>query len=228
MTKGSHIRYSEAELAWIERHCTLPRREAHERFQKEFGRDDVSLANLNALCKRNGWITGRDGRLVKGNVPHNRGKKCPPGKGGNHPNARKTQFRKGRQPHNTNFLGHERVSKDGYVEVSIDEVNPHTGFERRYALKHKHLWEQKNGKLPKGMCLKCLDDNRLNTDPDNWVAIPRGALPFLNGHRGYKYEDMPEELKPSVLALARLKAAKSRARKGEPTGIHSSNRKEST
>jgi hypothetical protein len=39
---------------------------------------------------------------------------------------------------------------------------------------------------------------------------------------------MPAELKPSVLALARLKAAKSRAKKGEPTGIHSSNRKEST
>ncbi len=213
MTKGIFIRYSEAELAWIERHRTLPRKEAHAKFCEAFGRTDVTADNFKALCTRRGWTTGRDGRIQKGAVSWNQGKKCPPGKGGNHPNARKTQFKKGGVPPNTRYAGHERVSKDGYVEVSIEEVNPHTGLERRYVLKHRHLWEQKNGKLPKGMCLKCLDGNRLNTDPENWVAIPRGALPFLNGHRGYEYDDMPDELKPSVLALARLREAKSKARK---------------
>jgi len=213
MAKGSQIRYSKDELAWIKRHRTLPRREAHQRFCEKFGRSDVTVDNLKALCTRKGWKTGRDGRITKGTAAWNAGKKMPPGKGGNHPNARKTQFKKGKLPHNTRFLGHERVSKDGYVEVSIDEPNPHTGFERRYVLKHKYLWEKKNGKLPKGMCLKCLDDNRLNTDPSNWEAIPRGALPFLNGHRGYYYSEMPDELKPSVLALAKLKHAKSKARK---------------
>jgi hypothetical protein len=72
---------------------------------------------------------------------------------------------------------------------------------------------QKTGKLPKGMCLKCLDGNRHNADPDNWTPIPRGALPFLNGHRGHNYEEMPTELKPTVLALAKLKYAKRAAGK---------------
>ena len=216
MTKGTRIHYADEELAWIKRHRALPRRDAHRRFCQKFKRNDVTLDHFKALCKRKEWLTGRTGRIEKGAVPWNEGKKMPPGKGGNHPNARKTQFKKGQRPANTRHSGHERLSKDGYVEISIDEMNPHTGFERRYVLKHKYLWEQKNGKLPKGMCLKCLDDNRQNTDPDNWVAIPRGALPFLNGHRGHNYKDMPPDLKPTVLALAKLKHARGAAvRKGK-------------
>ncbi|WP_435018523.1 HNH endonuclease [Tundrisphaera sp. TA3] len=210
---GKAIAYSDRELAWIERHRTLPRKEAHELFCREFDRADVTPDLYKALCTRKGWSTGRTGRIEKGNVPCNKGKKCEPGKGGNHPNARKSQFRKGQEPHNTHYLGHERVSKDGYVEISIDEVNPHTGYGRRYELKHKYLWEQLNGKVPEGMCLKNLDGNRQNTDPANWVPVPRGALPFLNGHRGYDYDQMPDELKPAVLALAKVKHAKSKAAK---------------
>lgn len=208
MTKGRSIEYSETELRWIKRHRMLPRREACQRFCERFKRTDLRFENYKSLCTRNGWLTGRTGQIEKGATPWNEGKKCPPGKGGNHPNSRKTQFNKGHAPSNTKYLGHERVSKDGYVEISIDETDPHTGFERRYVLKHKYLWEQKNGKLPKGMCLKSLDDNRQNTDPDNWTPIPRGALPFLNGHRGHNYKEMPAELKPTVLALAKLRHAK--------------------
>ena len=215
MTRGAGIYYSASELAWIKRHRALPRKEAHRKFCQTFSRADVSFDNYKALCTRKGWRTGRTGQIEKGATSWNTGKKMPPGKGGNHPNARKTQFKKGQLPHNTQYLGHERVSKDGYVEISIDEMNPYTGFERRHVLKHKYLWEQKNGKLPKGVCLKCLDDNRQNTDPDNWIAIPRGALPFLNGHRGHNYKEMPTELKPTVLALAKLKHAKSAAVKQE-------------
>nr|WP_282576146.1 HNH endonuclease [Sinorhizobium meliloti] len=52
--------------------------------------------------------------------------------------------------------------------ISIDQKNPHTGFERRYVLKHRYLWEQKNGPLPAGTRLRCLDGDRQNTDPSNW------------------------------------------------------------
>lgn len=212
------IIYSKDELAWIKLHASMPRRKAHAKFRKKFGRADVSLIHFTSLCKRNGWLTGRTGQYPKGNISYNKGKKMPPGQGGNHPNARKTQFKKGGLPANTKHLGHERVTVDGYVEISIAETNPHTGFERRYVQKHKYLWEQKNGKVPAGMRLKCVDGNRQNTDPENWALISRGALPFLNGHRGYNYDEMPAELKPAVLNLARIKSSKSeimkRAKKG--------------
>jgi len=210
MSKGAAIKYSACELAWVKAHRHWLRRKAHQKFCEKFTRTDVTLSNYSALCKRNGWITGRTGRFPKGCVPLNKGKKMP-----YNANSARTQFKKGQLPHNTKFTGHERLSKNGYIEISIDEKNPHTGFERRYVLKHRYLWEKENGKLPKGMCLKCLDGNVQNTAPDNWVAIPRGALPYLNGHRGFNYAEMPDELKPSVLVLARLKHAKNAAIKKE-------------
>lgn len=207
--KGRQIPYSANELAWIKARAKRNRRETHAAFCEQFGRPDVSLKNFNALCKRNGWFTGRTGHFVKGQEPANKGKKMPPGVGGNHPNARRTQFKKGQLPHNTKYLGHERLTVDGYVEISVDEVNPHTGYERRYVQKHRWLWEQKNGPVPEGHALKCLDGNKQNTDPSNWEAIPRALLPLLNGGRAsiMHYDAAPAELKPAILATAKLKHA---------------------
>lgn len=212
--KGRAIQYSANEMAWLEANRTMVISEYHAAFVAAFDRDDVTAQNLHSLRKRKGWRTGRTGQFVKGEVPHNKGKACPPGKGGRHPNARKTQFRKGNRPHNTNFLGHERVSKDGYVEISIDEQNPHTGFERRYVLKHRWLWEKLHGPIPEGMFLKCLDGNKQNTDPSNWEMLPRAVLPYLNGHRGLDYEAAEPEVRPVILTLAKVKHANRKAKEG--------------
>lgn len=214
--KGQPIIYSPEEMAWLEKNKTLIIGEYHAAFVREFGREDIAAKNLHALRKRKGWRTGRTGCFEKGQAPFNKGVPCPEGKGGRHPNARKTQFRKGNMPHNTQYLGHERVSKDGYVEISIDETNPHTGFERRYVLKHLYLWEKKNGPVPKGMCLKAVDGNRQNSEPDNWVLIPRGVLPRLNGGRACRimaYDTAPDELKPALLTLARVEQKASELRR---------------
>lgn len=210
--KGARIIYSAEEMAWLEANRLMLIGDYHREFCAAFARSDVSAANLHALRKRKGWKTGRTGQFEKGAQPVNKGKTCPPGRGGRHPNAQKTQFRKGQLPHNTKFLGHERVSKDGYVEISIDAVNPHTGYERRYVLKHRHLWEEMHGPLPDDMCLKCLDGNKENTDPDNWEAIPRGVLPLLSARFGMRYDQAEPEVKPVIMTVARLKHAARGAR----------------
>lgn len=199
--KGHPIIYSADEMEWLESNRTMVISDYHSGFVEVFGRSDISPANLHSLRKRKGWKTGRTGCFPKGNEPFNKGKAHP-----TRGRASETQFKKGQRPHNTNYLGHERVSKDGYVEVSIAETNPHTGFERRYVLKHRHLWEQANGPVPGGMALKCLGD-RLNTDPSNWELIPRALLPRLNGGRRKKrmaYDDAPAEIKPTLMAIAKL------------------------
>jgi hypothetical protein len=214
--KGASKAYTPAEIAWLEENKALPIKEYTDRFNAAFGRD-VHEGKLHALRKRRGWRTGRTGQFVKGQESHNKGKKMPPGVGGNHPNARKTQFKKGQLPHNTKYLGHERVNVDGYVEISVDQRNPHTGYERRYVLKHLWLWEQKNGPVPKGHCLKCLDGNRLNTAPSNWEPIPRSMLPRLvrgKWGQGFNYDSAPDELKPAIMATAKLKHAVREKRKG--------------
>ncbi|MCS6287722.1 MAG: HNH endonuclease [Nitrospira sp.] len=210
--KGQAIPYTAQELAWIKRHCTVPRREAHARFCRRFDRPDVTLAHFTALCNRRGWATGRTGCFLQGNVPYNKGLKRP-----FNANSARTQFKPGHLPHNTKYLGHERLTDDGYVEISVAETNPYTGYDCRYVLKHKYLWAQQHGPVPPGHVLKCLDGNRLNTDPSNWILISRSLLPFLNGHRGPNYDQAAPELKPAILTLAKLKLAsgKRKAKKGQ-------------
>lgn len=198
--KGRAIVYSAHELAWIKKHCALPRRDAHAVFCHQFSRSDITLDNFKALCTRNGWTTGRTGRFPKGHTTFNKGKTMP-----FNANSARTQFHPGQLPHNTKCLGHERISVDGYVEISIAETNPHTGFWRRYVLKHKYLWERQHGPVPAGHFLKSIDSNRLNTDPSNWILLSRSLQPFLNGHRGPNYDQAAPEVKPAILALAKLK-----------------------
>lgn len=201
--RGHRISYSTTELAWIQSHCAMPRRAAHALFCATFSRSDVAIEHFKALCTRRGWATGRTGCFVKGQRPHNYGKTMP-----FNPHSARTQFQKGHAPHNTRYLGHERIDKYGYIEISIDEMNPHTGFSRRYVLKHRYLWERQYGPVPAGHCLKCLDGNRRNTDPLNWCLVSRSLLPFLNGHRGPNYDAAPPAVKPAILALAKLKLAR--------------------
>ena len=205
--KGRNTPYSDRELTWIERNRTMPRRAAHRAFCDTFGRTDVSFDSFKALCTRKGWRTGRTGRFEKGQEPVNKGKSMP-----FNANSARTQFKKGRLPHNTKHAGHERISKDGYVEISVEKTNPHTGFERRYVLKHRWLWESENGPLPEGMCLKCLDGDKTNTDPANWEAVPRALLPRLNGRSGRGYDDAEPELKPLIMTTAKLEHAANKAK----------------
>lgn len=216
--KGRAITYSDAEMAWLEQNRTLPISEYHAAFSETFGRD-VSAVNLHALRKRKGWRTGRTGCFEKGAAPMNKGKACPPGKGGRHPNALRTQFKKGQAPHNTKHLGHERINKDGYVEISVAETDPYTGYERRYVHKHVHLWEAANGPVPDGCCLKALAGDKANTDPSNWEAIPRAVLARLNGGRYKKrlgYNEAPAEIRPTLMAMAKVEHRVRELRRRKP------------
>lgn len=196
--KGRATAYTKAELTWIKRHRKLSRRELHSAFVKMFARAQVTPDALKGVLSRRGWRTGRDGRFARGSVPANKGKKMP-----YNANSARTRFKKGGRPANTKYAGHERVDKNGYILISVEETNPHTGFERRYVLKHKRLWERMHGPVPKGMALKCKGD-RLNTDPSNWELVPRGLLPRLNGKSGRGYDYAPQDLKPTIMAVAKL------------------------
>lgn len=202
--KGRHLKYSHAEIVWLRDNCTLPIGEYHRAFCAKFGRGDISRANLHGLRKREGWKTGRTGRFEKGQISPNKGKRCAPGSGGRHPNAQKTQFRKGNRPHTWRGAGHESVCDDGYVWIIVNETNPYTGAPTRRVQKHRWLWERENGPIPAGHVLKCLDGNRANTDPANWEAVPKGMLPRLHGKSGRDYDRAPDELKPTIMAVAKL------------------------
>ncbi|MXP42960.1 HNH endonuclease signature motif containing protein [Allopontixanthobacter sediminis] len=207
--KGRAIRYSSEEMAWLEKNRAMVISAYHAAFIAKFPRDDVSLINLHSLRKRKGWKTGRTGHFEAGKAPMNKGKKCAPGTGGLHPNARKTQFKKGERTgiaqKNYKPVGYERISIDGYRERKVNDDLP---FKDRWQLVQRIEWEAANGPIPDGYALKCLDGNRLNCAPSNWEPVKRSVLARLNGGRWRKtlaYDDAPAELKPLVMATAKLK-----------------------
>lgn len=210
--KGRHIIYEPEELAWIEAHKEMPRAEAYAMFCARFMRQDVSFTNYNALCKRKGWFTGRTGQFVPGQIPQNKGKPMP-----DHVKAKvmATTFKPGQRQGIAVKLykpiGTERMSKDGYVERKIHDGLP---LQSRWRAVHLIRWEELHGPVPAGHALKCLNGNKANTDPGNWEAVPRALLPRLAGaKKGVPFDSAPAELKPVIMATAKLEHRAREARK---------------
>lgn len=210
--KGRAIPYAPEELAWIEARKELPRAELHALFCAFWQRDDVTVTALNGLCKRMGWLTGRTGCFQKGLVPHNKGKPMSPEVKAK---CMRTAFKKGDVPANRRGPGHERICpKDGYVVMIVAERNPWNGHSTRPVHKHRYLWEKANGPVPEGHVLKCLDGDKTNCDPSNWEAVPQAIMPRLNARgRGVAYDQAAPELRPAIMAVAKLDHAARQRRK---------------
>lgn len=158
---------------------------------------NMTRQQIRTAVHNRGFTSGRTGQFEKGQRPWNAGTK---GQGIMRPN--KTSFKKGHVPPNRRPLGSERVcSKDGFILIKVAEKDPHTGFPTRFKHKHVHVWEQANGPVPEGMVVAFQDGNKLNITIENLMLISRAELLRLNKH-GYK--NAPDELKPSILALAKL------------------------
>lgn len=197
---AKHINWTDEELVWIEANKTMIRREAYALFCDKFVRSDIKFTAYAALCKRNGWRTGRTGCYPKGNVPDNKGKKMP-----FNANSAAKQFKKGtlsgKAKENIKPIGADVVREDGYVYRKINNDLP---FHKRWYALHIMLWEELNGPVPDNHCLKSLDGDRTNTDPSNWTCINKAMLPRLAGKWATPYDDAPAELKPTILAVAKL------------------------
>lgn len=169
-------------------------------FCTAFGRADVSASNLHGLRKRQGWKTGRTGTFEKGSAPANKGKPRPFNE-----NSARTQFKKGclrtgRAADVYKPIGAERVHKGGYRQRKIHDGLP---LQSRWKMVHRIEWEKMHGPLPVGAVLKCKGDVS-NADPSNWEAVPRALLPRLNNRWGRNYDEAASELKPTIMAIAKL------------------------
>lgn len=189
--------YTPEQLAWL---CENYPGQSHAglaaAFNAQFGADKTAEHIKRFLANRR-LNTGRTGYYETGHTPWNQGKKGYMG-------ANATSFKKGNMPHNHTRLWSERIdSKDGYVYISVPETNPHTGFPSRYKQKHVWLWEYLNGPVPKGHCVMFADGDKYNFAPDNLILVNRCELLHLNLHH---YKDAPGELKPTILAMAKLEA----------------------
>lgn len=106
-------------------------------------------------------------RFQPGHAPANKGKKEHEFRSPESiAKCRQTQFKAGRQPHNTRPVGYESIRSDGYVYMKVEG-------ERHMVMKHRYVYEQHHGPVPDGHCVSFRDGNRLNCSPDNLFLISR-------------------------------------------------------
>lgn len=159
----------------------------NKEFKMNINNRDVG--NLKSRLKRRKGImlepAVNDGRYRKGNAPANKGKKWDEymSKEGQE-NSRKTTFKKGNIPANHREIGEERITKDGYVEIKVRDRCGNDNWE----YKHRWIYEQHYGKIPKGHNIIFLDGNKQNFNIDNLKAVSKSEDLIMN-HNKFFTED---------------------------------------
>lgn len=123
-----------------------------------------------------------------------------------------TRFKKGQIPHNGHQpIGTERIDREGYtwVKTAMRKKDPRSAHDN-WAMKHRLVWEQANGKaVPDGCVVVFADGDRTNFDPENLVLETRSEHAVIARNR-LPYHDA--ETHAIARAIARLKSAKHAAR----------------
>ena len=127
-------------------------------------------------CKQNHGIrSGFDSRFKKGNIPVNKGKKGYMSYE-QYKKCQATMFKKGNVPSNRREIGSERVDKDGYVLVKIRDGH----LNKNWVFKHRLIYEQIYGKIPKNHKVVFADGNKRNFDPDNLLLVSYAEELIMN------------------------------------------------
>jgi hypothetical protein len=124
------------------------------------------------------------GYYKKGQTPFNKGKKGSEYLSDEALQKMKgTQFSKGSVPPNHRPVGFERAcSKDGYIYVKVGE-----GM-RQFRLKHRIIYEQHFGKIPKGYNVQFKDGDKRNFNIDNLELVSKRTNMKRNTVHNYPKE----------------------------------------
>ena len=169
-------------------------------FNEKFN-TNLTYCQISNAMKRNDITNGIDSKFKKGCVPHNKGKKLPPEV---YEKIKPTLFKKG---HNFNArpVGSERIDKDGYIMIKIEQPN-------KWRLKHLHLWEKYNGTAPKNHVVIFLDGDNRNFDINNLALITRAESLYLNKKK-LRFND--RELTEAAVNIAKLNSKISNKERAE-------------
>lgn len=131
---------------------------------------EFTLPQIKSYKARKKINTGLTGHFVKGCIPLNKGKKVSPEV---YERCKPTMFKKSQRPLNWKPVGSERVNVDGYIEIKVKEPNI-------WRPKHRVVWEQHHGAIPKNKRIIFKDRNRLHCSIDNLMIISGAELSAMN------------------------------------------------
>lgn len=177
-------------------------KEIVEIFNKKYDLE-MTIKKLSSLLGRKKIKTGTTGCFRKGFIPWNKGKKGYMG-------ANKTSFKKGNKPKNWRPIGSERINDEGYTLIKVSNEG---GMLKRWALKHRVVWEQHHKKkIPKGSVIIFADGNKNNLNIENLICVTRNELKVLNRCR--LISSVPELTKTGLnVVKLKIKLAEIRKKK---------------
>lgn len=135
---------------------------------------ELSEGQIKGCLDRNNIRTGVNTRFTKGHVAFNKGKKWDEYmQKESQEKSRKTTFKKGNTISYVRELFTERIDKDGYTYIKIEQPN-------KWVLKHRWVYEKEYGKIPENYNLIFADGNRRNFDLRNLVLVSDAELCIIN------------------------------------------------
>lgn len=157
-----------------------------QKLNKKFGLE-LNSQQLRSFVGAHGINCGRSSLFLKGQVPQHKGTKGVM-------KANKSSYQKGHMPINHVKVGSEHINNQGYIEIKTAEPN-------FWQLKHRYIWGQSHGtdNLPEN--IRFLDNNRLNCQLENLLAVNNQVNLVLN-QTGFN--QLACEIKPVALTLAKL------------------------
>ena len=135
-------------------------------------------------------------------MPLNKGKKVSPEV---YSKMQPTMLKKGHTPVNHREVGSERINVYGYIEIKVVEPNS-------WRLKHRVMWEQVNGTIPRGYNVQFKNHNPLDCRIENLYLISKAEQMAKENSFYAKYPKKIQE-------IIRLKGVVNRAiHKAEKNG----------
>ena len=185
-------KYAETQTVYIAQELGLDTvvvyRKAHQlglRKSQAFLKSEAS-GRLNPLS-----VLGQKTRFKPGQIPPNKGKKQQDYMA---PEAiertAKTRFKKGNVPANHKEIGTERLSKDGYFEIKTA---------KGYLLKHRVIWAENFGPIPKNMIVGFKDNNKTNLEVSNLELLTRQQNMLRNSIQRF-----PSEIIATIKIVSKL------------------------
>ena len=177
--------------------------EIAELVNAKYGPGTITPTGAHTYKKNHKIKTGLTGQYQKGNVPYNKGKH-PPTVG----RMAETQFKPGNKPHTWRPVGSERINVDGYIEVKVKDP-------KTWKAKHRLIWEEHNGPVPKNHVVVFKDGNKLNTDISNLALVSKSVHARMNQ---LGIQNPGAEIFDTAVAVAKLASEAGRLKRKKKEG----------
>lgn len=184
------MKYEQEHIDFIKAHQGASAREMVELFTEHFN-IHVTKNQMKGVMYRNNISSGKTGRFEKGHKPHSKGQKMSKEQ---YEKCKPTMFKKGHIPKNHREIGSERITKDGYIEVKIEDPDV-------WGLKHRLIYEEHYGEIPAGYSVIFGDGDKLNCDINNLILVSRSELLLMNRNKLIKKDS---SLTKTGLNIAKL------------------------